>query len=254
MTPALPHDLTGQGPAIMLLHAGVADRRMWAEHLAPLAAAGHRVLAVDLPEFGEAESGETAPWNAVLETLEALEIERAVLVGNSFGGGVAVRVTALAPDRVSALVLVSARPFDAEPSPQLAAAWSAEEAALERGDVDAAVEAVLDAWTRPDAPAALRERIAVMQRRAYVLQLGVSEPALDDPLSGPADLAGILTPTLVLTGEHDMPDFAGAAAELASALPHAERTTIAGAGHLAPLEAPEAFRERLLAFLGKLGY
>lgn len=251
MSPALPHDAVGDGPAIILLHAGVADRRMWAEHLEPLAAAGHRAVAVDLPEFGESESSELVPWDAVLATLDALEIETAVLVGNSFGGGVALRAAAVAPHRVSALVLVSARPFDAEPSPALAAAWTAEEAALERGDVEAATRAVVDAWTLPDAPAALRERVAAMQRRAYELQLEVPEPELDDPLGGPAALATLDIPALILTGEHDMPDFHDAAAGLEQTLPRAQRATIPAAGHLAPLETPEAFRELVLAFVAR---
>ena len=44
----LPHSEHGDGPAVLLLHAGIADRRMWDEHLEPLAAAGYRVVAVDL--------------------------------------------------------------------------------------------------------------------------------------------------------------------------------------------------------------
>jgi pimeloyl-ACP methyl ester carboxylesterase len=253
VSPALPHDAVGDGPPIILIHAGVADRRMWAEHLEALAAAGHRAVAVDLPEFGEAEDSELAPWDAVVETLDALGIERTVLVGNSFGGGVALRAASVAPGRVSALVLVSARPFDAEPSPRLAAAWAAEEAALERGDVEAATQAVVAAWTLPDAPTALRDHIAVMQRRAYALQLEVPEPQLDDPLSGPDALAELTIPTLVLAGEHDMPDFQDAAVQLADVLPRAERATIPGAGHLAPLETPDAFRELLLAFVAVAG-
>ena len=251
MSPALPHDAVGDGAPIVLLHAGVADRRMWAEHLEPLAAAGYRVVAVDLPGFGEAPMAATSPWDAVLETLDALSVDQAVLVGNSFGGAVALRAAALAPQRVSALVLISARPFDAEPSEQLAAAWEAEEAALENNDVESATAAVVAAWTRPDAPADLCERIAVMQRRAFELQLDVHETEVADPLEGPEDLSGLEIPTLIATGEHDMPDFADAADVLERALPRAERTTLAGAGHLAPLETPERFRELLLGFLAR---
>jgi hypothetical protein len=58
------HDDVGNGPAVVLLHAGIADRTMWSEHLEPLAEARYRVLAVDLPGFGEArvKPGEQAPW------------------------------------------------------------------------------------------------------------------------------------------------------------------------------------------------
>jgi pimeloyl-ACP methyl ester carboxylesterase len=163
----LPFDDVGSGPAVVLLHAGVADRRMWEELLCPLADAGHRAVAVDLPEFGEAPVPPVlAPWDDVLETMGALAIEQAALVGDSFGAAVALRVAAVAPERVAALVLVSPAARERDPSPQLRAAWEAEEEAAERGDLEAAVAAVVDAWTLPDAPAALRERVAAMQRRA----------------------------------------------------------------------------------------
>src|ERR1700741_1493969 len=53
----LPHDDRGAGEAVVMLHAGVADRSMWREHLDWLADAGHRAIAVDLPGFGDAEIG-----------------------------------------------------------------------------------------------------------------------------------------------------------------------------------------------------
>ena len=63
----------------MLLHAGVADRTMWSEHLGPLSAAGYRVVAMDLPGFGEAPAAtaESAPWADVLETMDGLGLDRA---------------------------------------------------------------------------------------------------------------------------------------------------------------------------------
>ena len=90
----LPHDEGGSGPAVVLLHAGIADRSMWAEHLQPLAAAGYRAVAVGLPGFGDVmpAEGEQAPWTDVLQTMDDLSIEQAALVGNSFGGAVALRV------------------------------------------------------------------------------------------------------------------------------------------------------------------
>lgn len=66
----LPNDDAGSGLAVVLLHAGVADRSMWAEHRSVIAEAGYRVIAMDLPGFGDATPrGELAPWVDVLETL-----------------------------------------------------------------------------------------------------------------------------------------------------------------------------------------
>jgi pimeloyl-ACP methyl ester carboxylesterase len=250
----LPHDEKGSGPAVLLLHAGIADRSMWREHLDWLADAGFRAIAVDLPGFGEAaiEPGPQAPWEDVLRTLKELEVTNATLVGNSFGGAVALRVAVVAPAAVSGLVLISAPPLDLEPSPELEAAWEAEEQALDKGDIDGAVAAVLEAWLQPGAPVALRERVAQMQRQAFELQAAAPEAEeAPDPLEGhPAALAGLTTPALAAAGEHDMPDFKQGALELAELLPHGESAVIKAAGHLAPLEAPAEFRELLLGFLG----
>jgi len=251
----LPHDAAGSGPAVVLLHAGVADRTMWAEHLESLADAGFRALAVDLPGFGEARAapGEQAPWADVLRTMDELSVERAALVGNSFGGAVALRAALVAPDRVSALALISAPSPALEPSPELEAAWEAEEAALRRGDVDAAVEAVVEAWTLPDASPQLRDRVAAMQRRAFALQ-AKAPPATEAPDPAeqrPEAMARLRVRALVAAGELDKRDFRQGAEEMARTLPYARHAVIEGAGHLAPLETPETFRELVLAFLGR---
>ncbi len=246
----LPYDEVGRGPALVLLHAGIADRTMWSEHLDALAESGHRVIAVDLPAFGEAPPRDHPEWEAVLETMDQLSVQRAALAGNSFGGAVAMRIAALAPERVSALALFSAPPPAFEPSPQLTAVWEAEEAALERGDIEDAVEAILDAWLLPDAPAEQRERVARMQRRAFELQAGLDAERPPDPLEeDPALLGGVEAPVLVAAGEHDLPDFRDGAEAISAAIPGARRTMVPGAGHLAPLETPEVFRRLLIDFL-----
>lgn len=249
----LPSDELGMGPAVVLLHAGIADRRMWTEHLEPLAAAGRRAVALDLPGFGDAalQPGLQAPWLDVLETIDALAVDRAVVVGCSFGGAVALATAVTARDRVSALVLVSAPAPDITPSDRLKAAWDAEEAALERGDVDGAVEAVLDAWLAPDAPARLRERVGTMQRRAFKLQADPPEmrDAVDPLDADPGLIESLELPALCLAGRDDMPDFVTSAHRLSEALPRGSYQQIDNARHLIPLEAPEPFRAALIDFL-----
>lgn len=249
----LPHHEVGTGPTVLLLHAGIADRTMWAEHLSPVALAGYRVIAMDLPGFGEAPPArQDAPWNDVVDTLDALSVERCVAVGNSLGGAVALRVAVIAPQRVAALMLVSAPPPELAPSEELRAAWRAEGSALERGDIDAAVDAVLDAWLLPNASSALRERVARMQRRAFELQLaGADTTEGVDPIEGSETLATVSIPTLVAVGELDMIDFRSGAEAMARQLPNARHAVIADARHLAPLEQGEEFRRLLLSFLAE---
>jgi 3-oxoadipate enol-lactonase len=249
----LPSDDIGAGDPVVLLHAGVADRTMWSEHLEPLSAAGYRVVAPDLPGFGEAPAAtvEQGPWADVLETMDRVGLDRAALVGCSFGGAVALRVAVIAPERISALALISAPAPGSEPSAQLRAVWDAEESALERGDIEAAVAVIVSAWTLPGAPVELRERVAAMQRRALEVQLAAPPaPDAEDPLDEDPDaLARLDVRTLAAAGLHDMPDFRDGAELLARTLPHARHAVIDGAGHLAPLETPDAFRGLLLEFL-----
>jgi pimeloyl-ACP methyl ester carboxylesterase len=250
----LPFDEAGTGRPLVLLHAGIADRTMWSAHLAPLAAAGYRVVAPDLPGFGETPEGPgpLAPWEDVLGLLDELGIAEAALVGDSFGAAVALRVAVVAPERARALALISARADAIAVSERLQAVWDAEEAAAERGDIDGAVQAVLDGWTLPDAPPELRDHVAAMQRRALELQLAAGElEEAPDPLEADPDWpARVRMPVLLAAGERDMPDCQEAVHVYHGRLPHARAEFIPGAGHLAPLETPEAFRALLLDFLG----
>ncbi len=194
-----------------------------------------------------------APWEDVLQTLDRLVVDRFAVVGNSFGGLVAQRIAALAPERLWALALISSPDDQIDPSPALKAAWSAEEAALELEDIDGAVESILEAWTLPDAPARLRLRVAAMQRQALELQAQDGEtPAGLDPLEqDPGALGRLELPVLVTVGEHEFPDFHEAARRLARNIPGARHELIAEAGHLAPMERPEDFRDLLLGFLAE---
>lgn len=244
---------------MLLLHAGIADRRMWSEHLEPLASVGHRVVAVDLPGFGEAVAGSepVAYWEDVLQTMDALGIEQASLVGNSFGAAVALRVAVLQPQRVCSLSLFSAPPVpEGDPSPELLAAWEAEEDAVAAGDFERAVQAVLSSWVRAEASAEVRERITKMQMGNYERHACEAEPEqAADPLEeDPALLAAVSCPVLLAAGESDMVDFIDAVTELSARLPRAETAMIAGCGHLAPLEAPQEFRRLVLESLARAAH
>ena len=247
------HDDVGTGPPVVLIHAGIADRSMWSEHLQPLAEAGYRVLALDLPGFGETPAHEQPAWDAVLDTLDDAGVDRFALVGNSLGGAVALIVAVLAPERVTTLAVVSAPPPVFEPSPELLRVWEAEEDALERGDVEQAVAIVVEAWTLPDAPASLRERVAAMQRRAFEQQAGAARTGEDpDPLErDPSALRRLTVPALVAVGDRDMADFRAGAESIARDIPGARHAVIPGAGHLSPIERPEAFRRLLLDHLAQ---
>ena len=144
-------------------------------------------------------------------------------------------------------------------SAQVSAFAAEEDAALERGDLDAAVEANLRMWIdgphRPSAvvDAAVREHVRRMQRRAFELQMPVQEKA-DEELLAP-DVAfrlhEIQVPTLALVGGEDVVDFHQIAAQLQQEIRGARLAVIDHAAHLPSLERPAAFNELVLRFLAR---
>jgi 3-oxoadipate enol-lactonase len=255
------HDVQGEGPPIVLLHAGLTDSRLWEPQLRSFPQS-HSVLRVDLPGFGNSpfETNPVSFRGAVRDVMEAEGIDQAALVGVSLGGSTALELALESPEQVSALVLVGAGLPDHEWSEEVTSFFAAEEAALERGDLEAAVDANLRMWfagprrSLDDLDPAMGELVGEMQRQAFRQQKGhddVRMLRLEPPAS--ERLGDVKVPTLVLTGDDDVADIHRIADRLAAGIPGAERATIAGAAHLPSLECPEDFDRIVLDFLAKHG-
>ncbi|MFF7179628.1 alpha/beta fold hydrolase [Streptomyces sp. NPDC008121] len=246
------HDVAGEGPsAVVLLHSGVCDRRMWDAQFTALADAGHRVVRCDLRGFGETPVDRPHTHSEDLrDLLDALGVERAALVASSFGAVVALEFAARHSGRVSALALLCPNAPDHEPSAELRAWGAREDALIDAGDLDAAVALNVDTWLGPEAGDGARALVGAMQRRAFEVQLAAPEefdPV--DPGVGTAELAAIDVPCLVVSGAHDIPDFRAVAARLAGLLPAARLLELDWAGHLPSLERPEETTGLLVEFL-----
>ena len=253
----LHHEVRGDGPAVLLVHAGIADSRMWAPVAERLVAGGHRVVTCDLRGFGRTpiEAGFVSNAADLAALLSALGIERAAVVGASFGGRVALELALRAPERVRALALLDAVLDDFDPSEEFRAFGAAEEAALERDDVDAAVAENVRMWvTRGDRAVdpAVTDLVATMQRDAFAAQRGVDAELdeLDPPVA--RRLGAITAPALVVVGADDVEDFHRIAQRLADELPGAGPVvTVQDAAHLPALERPAETARLLLAFLAR---
>jgi len=215
--------------------------------------------ALDFPGFGQTPLG-TLDDRAYVR--ERLPEQPATLIGTSLGGRIALELALESPERVAALVLVGPGLDGHEWSPEVRAFGEEEEAALERGDVDAAVEANTKLWlagprrSLDDIDPELRAFVAEMQRNAFLLQQGHDELPPPAPLDPPASarLGDVRAPTLVLTGDEDVSDIHVISDKLAAEIPGAERATIAGAAHLPSLERPDEFNRIVLDFLGRYGF
>lgn len=251
-------EVAGEGPAVALVHEGICDSRMWDPQWETLARA-HRLLRLDLRGFGRSplEAGRFSNARDLIETLELHGFERAALVGVSLGGRVALEVAVARPELVSALVLVAPGLPGEEPPEELRAAWAEEEAALEAGDLNRAVEINLRTWvdgprrSPQEVDPAVREWVGEMQRRAFELQLPVADDVEEELLV--PDLAQRLgeieAPTLVVVGEEDVPYMHAIADRLVHEIPGARRATIAETAHVPSIERPQEFDELVLPFL-----
>jgi pimeloyl-ACP methyl ester carboxylesterase len=242
----------GSGPTLVLLHAGVCDRRCWREVGQRLSAAGRDVVAYDRRGYGEVPpAGE--PFRHVDDLLAVLDAvspdEPAWIVGSSMGGGVALDATLEASDRVAGLVLV-APTISGDPEPDEEAyiaatnglaeaidtAWTAgEQEACNRFEVHLWLDGPGGPEGRVSGPA--RELALDMNR--IVIANGESGPDGDSGLDGASRLHEITIPVTVVCGELDVSMKLQRSAELADSLPNGTYRTLPGRAHLPYLEAPD---------------
>jgi pimeloyl-ACP methyl ester carboxylesterase len=233
----ISHWVVGDGPALVLVHAGVADARMWARQVDELAR-DHRVITVDLRGYGETPVEAAAKYSDagdLLAVLDELGVEKVEAVGASYGGYVVQQAASRQPERFSRLVLICAPTDNVQPTEDLRAVWSEENQLLEAGDVDAATDLMVRSWIGPDADDEARELLRVMQRRAYELQLSAGDVDNEEYEVEPEKIGA---PVRLITGAQDFAWFGSCAAYLAERLPNVERIDLPWAGHLPTLERP----------------
>jgi pimeloyl-ACP methyl ester carboxylesterase len=255
----------GSGPAVLLIHGLGGNWQNWLENI-PHLARNHRVIAIDLPGFGESEMPHEqitiafyARWIAQL--LGTLEIERCAVIGNSMGGQIAAEFTLLYPEIVERLVLVSAAGISVEnfnkPSTvklfkradRLFAFWSTQVVARGRQLTRRrrARRALMSFWVRrPDDLSA-----------ALVVELsrGTGKPGFAAALKGltnhalRARLRQIKAPVLLVWGAEDRITPLRDANEFHDAIRDSQLVVYDDTAHLSMLERPVEFNELMDEFL-----
>lgn len=247
----------GSGLPVVLIHAGIADRRMWDPQW-PVLGSTRAAVRFDLRGFGDstaAPDGEVSHVRDVLETLDHLGVGRCHLVGASFGGGVAVDVALTRPDLVESLLLCPpGGSLLAELTADLKRFFDAERAALARDDLDAAVEANVDTWVvgpgrdPADVDPAVVDAVRMMQRRAFDVSASWPADLPEAELEPPAleRLSEITARTLVLVGGHDLETTHDAAARVVAGIAGARRIDWPDVAHLPSMERPQEFVDLML--------
>jgi 3-oxoadipate enol-lactonase len=235
----------GSGPAVVFVHGGLGDMRLW-ERQAWALAARFRCVRYDLRFFGRS-TGPGAAWSPVddlVGLLNVLGIDRAALVGLSLGGGLALDVALAHPERVWALAHVAGAITGAGVDPYTPEQEAAYDAALERGDLDAAMEIDFAIWAPLGADETMRELW-----RTTPDARGLPDGA--QPLPRPAAherLGEVSAPTLVVVAKHDPPELRARGETVAGGVPRARLVEV-DSDHYLTLREPERVTRILDDFL-----
>ena len=231
-------DQLGEGSAIVLIHGTPLDRQCW-DPVAERLATGHRVIAYDLRAHGSAAGSSVPSSYAPLVSdlsrlLQALGVERAAIVGHSFGGQVAQWFAAQYPARTSALGIVCSRSF---PYPPFAAAA----AEIEAHGIEVAEEAALQRWFTAEE---LDQNGAGVRYTRSCFEHTLPEVfAAASRLVAEFDFRRVLPridlPVLSIAAERDPVATPEALREASGLLPRGEFQLATGAGHMLPVEDAE---------------
>ncbi|MDV3221834.1 alpha/beta hydrolase [Intrasporangium sp.] len=244
----LATEIVGDGPDVLLLHAGVADRRAWRPLVERLAAT-NRCLSFDARGHGRT-TYTPEPFSRVddaIAVLDALDASTAVVIGNSMGGRTALDLALTHPERVAALVLIapaiSGAP-EGEDSPEVQAIDEQMQAAEASGDLDELNRLEARFWldginggSEGRVDGATRELFLDMNGRALA-----AEPPGEENSSTKAweRLEELDLPTLVVVGELDYPVSTDHALAAAERIPGARVVRLPDAAHLPVLEENDA--------------
>jgi 3-oxoadipate enol-lactonase len=254
----LYYEVDGAGPAVLLIHAGVAHLRMWDEQVAAWRDR-FQLIRFDCRGFGRTTTDDVPFSNRddLRRLLDHVAVERASVLGASRGGSIAMDFTLESPDRVASLVLVGAG-LGGFAGPDDGIDWDAIDA-LETGRRwDELVQRETEIWT--DGIGQSPERVDPDVRRRMIewnlenyradQQAHKAQP-LDPPAAG--RLAEIAVPTLVMWGDLDVPSVQAAGEYMAKEIAGARRHLFNGVAHMVNLERPTEFNQLVSDFLGGVG-
>ncbi len=233
---------------IVLLHPYPVDHRFWDDVSPPLAAAGHDVIAPDLPGFGTCPPWAGWTMDEVADQMAPTIPPGSVVAGLSMGGYLALAIVARHPERVGRLVLADTRAEGETPEGVVARRESAEQ--LRRDGTAAFITAFVERALGPTPTAHAVERLTSLASAQGAEAMAEATLAISGRPDRTAMLADIAVPTLVIVGEHDVVTPPALSASMAAAIPDAQLAVIGGSGHMTALEQPEEWAGLVNEFIG----
>jgi 3-oxoadipate enol-lactonase len=262
----LYYEVSGEGQPLVLLHAGVANLRMWDEQVKEFSK-HYKVICYDARTFGNStsEAVEFSNRQDLLDLLEHLNIDKTHILGISRGGSIALDFTLEHPHKVSSLVMVASNPsgFDYTDDSEIEKTYFVRDEELsETKNAEAMADLDIEMWV--DGPGQksgradenVRQSVRAMtleHYQNYFATFPEQEPT-PVPLKPPAieRLASITAPTLVITGSLDFGYTHAAAKVMIGDIPNSKHVSISDVAHMVSMEKTEEFNKAVLEFLKPL--
>lgn len=254
----LYYEVAGDGPPLVLIHAGFLDSRMWDDQFR-LFAKTHRVVRYDVRGFGKSDrpSKKFSDAADLLSLVQHLKLEKLVLVGVSNGGRIALDFIVQHPERVEKLVLVATGVHGYEVSgPEEDRVWEEfekkmkpQEDLVREGKLREAVEMDVNAWASAQSPRSREHILSIALENAHILSNhpGKLQVSPDPPAF--KRLSEIRVPTLLIIGDRDVEGMRLIVERLHGMIPGSEKVVIPGADHIVNASRPEEFNQAVYNFL-----
>jgi len=251
------YESTGQGEAILLLHAGFQDHKMWQEQVDSFSRR-YQVITIDLPGHGKSKGDSSVLIADVLRTvLDSLHVDKAAVAGVSIGGTSAIDFALDYPKRVSKLILVSSglSGWEDPTKPDSTKSFLSQfYHALQSKDTTQAAEVFTHYWfdgpirTARQVDPAERSQVYSTTLTSLLQHRQQGWPLFSKPVAS-SRLANIQVPTLVFTGDKDMEEVKRENAFMIRTIPNVHQVIVPNAAHMINIEQPDYFDKELKQFL-----
>ena len=248
---------SGSGEPLVLLHGIAADKDHWTR-VAPYLTPRFRVIAVDLPGFGESDKPMDRHYTGrdqvgyLHEIVGALGLTSFHLGGNSMGGMIAARYAAAYPGEVKSLWLLAPAGVGTGPAGELAKLKPGDRVPLFARSLPELEQTLLLVTSKhPYIPRAVKRVLADRAAADYPLHMKIFYEINEEWAAAPLDktVAGLQTPTRIVWGEEDRLLPVANAEQLHAVMPSSSVLQLPGIGHVPMLEAPQVVAEDYLAFV-----
>jgi 3-oxoadipate enol-lactonase len=248
----LRYSTAGTGQPVVLIHGLGLDASMWEPQWRPLQKE-FRAIRYDIRGFGGSTvpTGPYSHCDDLLGLLDHLDARPAHIIGLSMGGSMALRFALEQPDAVRSLTLIDSALDGFSWSEAWTVGMKAIRMAARNGDLDESKQLWLahELFTPAQRDPQLAAALTRMVEGYSAWHWHNADPVHRIAPPAVQALAGVSHRTLVLVGELDLADFQAIARQLAAGIPRATLRTVAGAGHMANMEAPAAVNDLLLEHL-----